>query len=212
LTDLALSIKTFFKHRLFSTITQYKQAINAASSQINTMARIQIPLDILTSRLNLADRFAGVRSQSLAARFANLRPISEFFDFKRISKPANFSEVQSRVNYNLGHFSSNYAVLFVMLGIYGLLTNWSLIFFIVFVVGGMWGIGKLQGNDLDIGVIRATTSQLYTGLVVIAVPLFFFASPFQTLLWLVGASGVTILGHASFMDKPIDEAFSGEAV
>lgn len=176
------------------------------------MARIQIPLDVLASRLNLGDRFAGVRSQSLAARFANLRPISEFLDFKRVSKPANFSEVQSRVNYNLGHFSSNYAVVFIMLSIYSLLTNWVLIFLIVFVVGGMWGIGKLQGNDLDIGVIRATTSQLYTGLVVVAVPLFFIASPFATILWLIGASGVTILGHASFMDKPIDEAFSGEAV
>jgi hypothetical protein len=99
-----------------------------------------------------------------------------------------------------------------MLSIYSLLTNWILIFLIILVVGGMWGIGKLQGNDLDIGVIRATTSQLYTGLVVIAVPLFFIASPFATILWLIGASGVTILGHASFMDKPIDEAFSGEAV
>jgi PRA1 family protein 1 len=176
------------------------------------MARIQIPLDVLTSRLNLGDRFAAVRSQSLAARFANLRPISEFLDLKRLSKPANFSEVQSRVNYNLSHFSSNYAIVFAMLSIYSLLTNWALIFLIVFVVGGMWGIGKLQGNDLDIGVIRATTLQLYTCLVVIAVPLFFIASLFTTLLWLIGASGVTILGHASFMDRPIDEAFSGEAV
>jgi len=99
-----------------------------------------------------------------------------------------------------------------MLSIYSLLTNWVLIFLIVFVVGGMWGIGKLQGQDLDIGVVRATTSQLYTVLVIIAVPLFFVASPFTTILWLIGASGVTILGHASFMDKPIDEAFSGEAV
>jgi len=99
-----------------------------------------------------------------------------------------------------------------MLSIYSLLTNPMLIFLIVFVVGGMWGIGKLQGNDLDIGVIRATTAQLYTGLVVIAVPLFFIASPFTTIIWLIGASGVTIMGHASFMDKPIDEAFSGEAV
>jgi PRA1 family protein 1 len=176
------------------------------------MARIQIPLDVLTSRLNLGDRFAGMRSQSLATRFANLRPISEFFDLKRLSKPQNFGEIQSRVNFNLSHFSSNYAVVFLMLSIYSLLTNWALVFLIIFVVGGMWGIGKLQGNDLDIGVVRATTSQLYTGLVIIAVPLFFISSPFQTILWLIGASGVTILGHASFMDKPIDEAFSGEAV
>ncbi|KAL3417833.1 Prenylated Rab acceptor 1 [Phlyctema vagabunda] len=148
------------------------------------MSRINIPLDVLTSRLNLSDKFAGVRSQSLSSRFANLKPISEFLDFKRISKPENFSEVQSRVNYNLGHFSSNYAVVFVMLSIYSLLTNPVLLFDIVFVVGGMWGIGKLGGRDLDIGVLKATSSQLYTGLLVIAVPLGLFASPIYTLLWL----------------------------
>jgi hypothetical protein len=176
------------------------------------MSRIQIPLDLLTSRLNLSDRFSGVRSQSLAARFSNLRPISEFLDLKRLSKPAHFGEVQSRVNYNLGHFSSNYAVVFVMLSIYSLITNPLLLFVIVLVVGGMWGIGKLDGRDLDIGVFRATSSQLYTGLLIVAVPLGIFASPISTILWLIGASGVSILGHASFMDKPIDEAFSGEAV
>ncbi|KAF4627667.1 hypothetical protein G7Y89_g10484 [Cudoniella acicularis] len=176
------------------------------------MSRIQIPLDVLTSRLNLSDRFAGVRSQSIASRFANLKPISEFLDLKRLSKPANFSEVQSRVNYNLGYFSSNYAVVFVMLSIYSLLTNWLLLFVILLVVGGMWGIGKLEGKDLEIASLRATSSQLYTGLLVIAVPLGIIASPFTTILWLIGASGVSILGHASFMDKPIDEAFSGEAV
>ncbi|PSS27710.1 hypothetical protein M430DRAFT_157803 [Amorphotheca resinae ATCC 22711] len=176
------------------------------------MSRIQIPLDLLTSRLNLSDRFAGVRSQSLAARFSNLKPLSEFLDLKRLSKPANFGEVQSRVNYNLGHFSSNYAVVFVMLSIYSLITNPLLLFVIVLVVGGMWGIGKLDGRDLDIGVFRATSSQLYTGLLIVSVPLGIFASPISTILWLIGASGVSILGHASFMDKPIDEAFSGEAV
>jgi hypothetical protein len=76
----------------------------------------------------------------------------------------------------------------------------------------MWGIGKLDGRDLDIGSIHATSSQLYTALVGAAIILGFFASPFSTIFWLIGASGVTILGHASFMDKPIDEAFSGEAV
>jgi hypothetical protein len=176
------------------------------------MARMQIPLDVFTSRFNLSDRFAGVRSQSLAARFANLRPISEFFDFKRISKPANFAEAQSRINWNLGHFSSNYAALFAMLSIYALVTNFLLLFVIIFVIFGMWGIGKLDGRDLELGSSRVTSSQLYTGLLVIAIPLGFIASPFQTILWLIGASGVTILGHAAFMDKPIDAAFSGEAV
>ena len=176
------------------------------------MARIQIPLEALTSRLNLGSRFESVRSQSIGTRFANLKPISEFLDLKRLSKPSNFGEVQSRVNYNLGYFSSNYAAVAIMLGIYSLLTNRTLLFDIIFVGVGLFGIKKLDGRDLELGFTRATTSQLYTCLLVIAVPLFIWASPMATAFWLVGATGVTILGHASFMDKPIDTAFSEEAV
>ncbi|KAK5148258.1 COPII vesicles protein Yip3 [Cryomyces antarcticus] len=176
------------------------------------MARINIPLDALTSRLNLSDRFSSVRSQSITSRFANLKPISDFCDFKRLSKPQNFGEVQNRVNYNLSYFSSNYAAVFVMLAIYSLISNPVLLFVIILVVGGMWGIGKLQGADLEIGSLRATSSQLYTCLLVVAIPLGLYASPISTVLWLIGASGVTIIGHASFMDKPIESAFSEEAV
>ncbi|KAF1996073.1 prenylated rab acceptor 1 [Amniculicola lignicola CBS 123094] len=176
------------------------------------MSRFTVPLAALTSQMSLSGRFEGLRTQSIGTRFANLRPVTEFFDVKRVSKPANFSEVHSRINYNLGYFSSNYAVVIVMLSIYSLLTNLRLLFVIALVIGGMYGIGKLQGNDLEIGSWRATTSQLYTTLLVIAVPLGFIASPFSTVLWLIGASGVTILGHAAFMDKPIESAFSEEAV
>ncbi|OAT05350.1 hypothetical protein BDBG_16469 [Blastomyces gilchristii SLH14081] len=131
------------------------------------MARLQIPLDALTSRLNLSDRFAGVRAQSLTSRFSNLRPISEFLDIKRVSKPANFSEVQSRVNYNLSYFSSNYAAVFIMLSIYSLLTNLILLFVILLAIGGSYGIGRLEGRDLEVAGFRATTSQLYTTLLII---------------------------------------------
>ncbi|KAI4742689.1 hypothetical protein E4T50_06883 [Aureobasidium sp. EXF-12298] len=165
---------------------------------------INLPIDAITSRLNLQGRFDSVRSQSVGSRFANLKPISEFFNFKQISKPQNFGEVQNRVNYNLGYFSSNYAVLFVMLSIYTLLTNWLLTFDILLVVGGMYGIGKLEGRDIEIGNFRATTSQLYTALLVIAVPLAIISNPFGSALWLIGASGVSIIGHAAFMEKPIE--------
>ena len=176
------------------------------------MARIQIPVDALTSRFNLSERFASIRQTGLATRFSNMKPISEFFDYKRISKPENFAEAQSRVNFNLSYFSSNYAGVFAMLSIYALLTNWALLFDIFFVIGGLFIIGRLEGRDLEIGTFRATTSQLYTGLLCIAIPLGFWASPISTILWLVGASGLSILGHAAMLEKPIDEAFSGEAV
>ena len=176
------------------------------------MARINIPLDALTSRLNLGQFSETVGSQSISTRFANIKPLSEFFDFKRLSKPANFGEVQSRVNYNLGYFSSNYAVVALMLGVYSLLTNLVLLFDIIFVSVGLFIIKKLNGRDLELGFARLTTSQLYTGVLIIGVPVFIFASPLATLLWLLGANGVAILGHASFMDKPIESAFSEEAV
>lgn len=171
------------------------------------MARINIPLDALTSRFNLQGRFDSVRAQGLTSRFANLRPIGEFFDVKRISKPRDFGEIQSRVNYNLGYFSSNYAVVFLMLAIYSLLTNGALCIFLVLVVGGMYGIGRLEGRDLDVGFARATTSQLYTALLILAVPLFLYAKPFGTLLWLIGATGVSILGHAAFLEKDVSAEF-----
>jgi hypothetical protein len=176
------------------------------------MSRLQIPIEALTARFNLSGRFGDIRSQSISSRFANLRPLSEFFDLRRLSKPANFSEVQTRVNFNLSYFSSNYAVVFVMLSIYSLLTNQLLLFVIILVVGGMYGIGKLGGRDLELGVARVTSSQLYTGLLIVAVPLGIWASPFSTVLWLIGATGVCVLGHASFMDRPIENAFSEEAV
>ncbi|CEJ54524.1 Prenylated Rab acceptor 1 [Penicillium brasilianum] len=171
---------------------------------------MQIPIDAITSRFG--DRFNSIRSQSMSSRFANLRPVSEFLDLKRLSKPANFGEVQSRVNYNLGHFSSNYAVVFVMLSVYSLLTNWYLMFTIVFVSASLWGISKLDGRDLDLGFRRFNTSQLYTALLCIAVPMGFLSSPISTILWLIGATGVTVFGHAALMDKPIENAFSEEAV
>ncbi|CAI7615090.1 unnamed protein product [Penicillium glandicola] len=163
---------------------------------------VSIPIDAITSRFG--DRFNNLRSTSLTTRFANLRPISEFLDIKRISKPANFGEAQSRVNYNLSYFSSNYAVV--------LLTNLVLLFDMIFVSCGLYGINMLQGRDLDLGFSRFTTSQLYTGLLIVGVPIGIWASPLTTALWLIGATGVTVFGHAAFLDKPIENAFSEEAV
>jgi len=176
------------------------------------MSRLSIPFSLISERFSLNRFTEGGGNRSLTSRFSNLRPLGEFFDYKRISKPANFGEIQSRASYNLGYFASNYAVVFVMLSIYSLLTNLLLLFVIVLVAGGMWGIGRLQGRDLEIGPIKATSSQLYTTMLIIAVPLGIFASPISTVLWLIGAAGVTILGHASFMDKPIDVSFSEDAV
>lgn len=149
---------------------------------------------------------------SLQNKFSNIRPPQEFFDIKRLSKPGNFGDLQSRISYNLKYYQTNYAIIVSMLSIYSLLTNLLLLFVIVFVGLGVLGISKLQGSDLEIGPLKLTNSQLYTGLLVVALPLGFLASPISTVLWLIGASSVSVLSHASFLEKPIETAFEEETV
>ncbi|AJT32616.1 Yip3p [Saccharomyces cerevisiae YJM1526] len=150
--------------------------------------------------------------QSLQSKLATLRTPQEFFNFKKISKPQNFGEVQSRVAYNLKYFSSNYGLIIGCLSIYTLLTNLLLLFVIVLVVAGIVGINKLKGEELVTPFGSFKTNQLYTVLVCVAVPIGFLASPISTLLWLIGASAVSVFGHASLMEKPIETVFDEETV
>ncbi|KAK6456048.1 prenylated rab acceptor 1 [Scheffersomyces xylosifermentans] len=163
---------------------------------------------------NLADRFNYERIRndvgSVSSAITKLKPPQEFFDFRRVSKPQNFGEVQSRVGFNLGYFSANYITIVLILSVYALITNLLLLFVTFFVVGGIYGINKLNGEDLVIPFGRFNTSQLYTGLLIVAIPLGFLASPISTMMWLIGSSSVTVLTHASLMEKPIETVFEEE--
>lgn len=165
--------------------------------------------DIAFSQFSERLNFDRLRSDasSLSSSLSNIKPPQEFFDFRRVSKPQNFGDVQSRVGYNLGYFSTNYACIAGIFFIYALITNLLLLFVIIFVIAGVFGISKLNGEDLVLPFGRVTTSQLYTVLLVVAVPLGFLASPISTMFWLIGATGITILSHAAFMEKPIETIF-----
>jgi len=56
------------------------------------------------------------------------------------------------------------------------------------------------------------SSHIYLGLKIGIVTTTAVLGPVFTILWICGASGVIIIGHASFMDKPIENALSEEAV
>ncbi|MCP8716380.1 MAG: hypothetical protein M5E90_03060 [Asgard group archaeon] len=110
----------------------------------------------------------------------------------------------------MGYFSANYITIVLALSVYALVTNFLLLFVTVFVLGGIYGINKLNGEDLVLPVGRFNTSQLYTGLLIVAVPLGFLASPISTMMWLIGSSAVTVGAHASLMEKPIETVFEEE--
>ena len=68
---------------------------------------------------------------------------------------------------------------------------------------------RLPGADpLQFGEHTVTQKSLYTGLFVIGIPLLLWASPLGTFFWLVGASSIIILGHASIMEPGVESEYA----
>lgn len=146
---------------------------------------------------------------SFKGRIAQIKGPRDFFDFRRMSKPTGLGDAQTRISYNLRYFSVNYSLTLAMLCAYALLTNLLLLFVLIMAVGGVLGISALHGADLVLpGGIIITQQSLYIALGVLTVPLFIIASPMSTMFWLIGAAGVTILGHAILIEKPLESEFA----
>ncbi|TCD71580.1 hypothetical protein EIP91_007327 [Steccherinum ochraceum] len=141
-------------------------------------------------------------------RLSALRPPSEFFDFHRLSRPADMNQATSRITYNTRYFSGNYGVIFAMLAVYAMLTNPLLLIALGFLVGGFTAINKFAPEPTQVGDYVVTQKSLYIGLFVIGIPLLWFSSPLSTLFWIVGASGLLIMGHAAIMEPGIESEYA----
>lgn len=67
----------------------------------------------------------------------------------------------------------------------------------------------------QLGEHTVTQKHLYLGLFVIGIPLVWFADPFGTVFWIIGASAVLILVHASIMEPGVESEYAsidGETV
>lgn len=142
-------------------------------------------------------------------RLSSLRPLGEFFDHQRISRPQDTNEAFQRITYNTRHFSGNYAVVVVLLAVYGMITNTTLVFAIIFLVAGFYAINRFAPEPMQVGEHVITQKSLYTGLFVIGIPLLWFASPFGFMFWLVGSSAFLILSHAAFIEPPVSSEYTG---
>ncbi|ESK96569.1 prenylated rab acceptor 1 [Moniliophthora roreri MCA 2997] len=141
-------------------------------------------------------------------RLSALRPPTEFFDFHRVSRPADLNQATQRITYNTRYFSGNYVLIIAALAIYAVISNSLLLLAIVFLVGGFAVINKFAPEPVQMGEHTITQKHLYITLFVIGLPLLWLASPVMTLFWLVGASGVLILGHASLMEPGIESEYA----
>lgn len=61
---------------------------------------------------------------------------------------------------------------------------------------------------MQVGEHVVTQKSLYTGLFVIGIPLLWLSSPLSTIFWVVGASGLLIIGHASLMEPGIESEYA----
>ncbi|KAK0212842.1 prenylated rab acceptor PRA1 [Desarmillaria ectypa] len=154
--------------------------------------------------LRVSDAVKAFRETRLSA----IRPPSEFFDYHRISRPADLNQATSRVSYNTRYFSGNYGLIIAVLAVYALISNPLLLIALGFLVGGFAVINKWAPEPVQFGEHTVTQKHLYTGLFVIGLPLLWLASPVMTFFWLVGASGVLILGHASFIEPGVESEYA----
>ena len=63
-------------------------------------------------------------------------------------------------------------------------------------------------EPMQVGDHVITQKSLYTALFVIGLPLLWFSSPISTFFWLVGASSVLILGHATVIEPGIESEYA----
>lgn len=68
--------------------------------------------------------------------------------------------------------------------------------------------GTPAPEPMQVGDQLITQKTLYTALFVIGIPLLWWSSPLGTFFWLVGASGVLILGHACIMEPGIESEYA----
>jgi PRA1 family protein 1 len=63
-------------------------------------------------------------------------------------------------------------------------------------------------EPMQVGDHVITQKSLYTALFVIGLPLLWWSSPISTFFWLVGASSVLILGHATVVEPGIESEYA----
>ncbi|KAI5449997.1 Prenylated Rab acceptor 1 [Naganishia albida] len=157
--------------------------------------------------MDVVTRIPEIAKHFRETRLSALRPVNEFFDHQRLSRPNDMNECTSRISYNTRYFSGNYGVVIAILAVYALLTNPLLLIALGFLIGGFAAINKYAPEPMQVGEHVIDQKKLYTGLFVIGIPLLWFAAPLSTFFWLVGSSSVLIMGHASLMEPGLESEY-----
>lgn len=92
-----------------------------------------------------------LRSVFKRENYSSLKPVGEFFDVQRVSRPQQIDEAIQRITWNTRHFAANYLAVIAVLSIYGLLTSPFLIVALVFMLGGFFLINRFAAEPMQVG-------------------------------------------------------------
>jgi len=145
-------------------------------------------------------------------RFAQLRPLSEFFDKNRFSLTGSFQTISQRWSYNLQYFQSNYFIIILGLSIYAIITSPLLLFTIAFIFGGFYLISRQNGQPLTIGGSVISPSTMYAAYGGASLILLLFSGATGAIFWIIGAAAVIILGHAAVLEPGLEGDFASGPV
>jgi len=154
--------------------------------------------------LKVTDTMRSLRETKLSG----LRPATEFFDFQRISRPADMNQATSRISYNTRYFSGNYLLIVALLAVYAVIMNYMLLLSLMFLVGGFAAINKFAPEATQFGDHTITQKHLYTALFVIGIPMFWWAGPFGTFFGVLTGSALLVLGHASLLEPGVESDYA----
>jgi len=154
--------------------------------------------------LKVTDAFKSLKE----TRLSGLRPATEFFDYQRISRPADLNQATSRISYNTRYFSGNYLLIVGLLAVYAVVTNYMLLLSLIFLVGGFTAINKFAPEATQFGEHTITQKHLYTGLFVIGIPMLWWAGPFATFFGIFFGSILLIFGHASLLEPGVESDYA----
>jgi len=147
-------------------------------------------------------RFKNLSPQAVGAwwtsRRQNVRAWTVFLNSNKFHLPKTTSQVTERVIRNIDYFQSNYLFVFIILAVYCLLTSPLLLIVLAASFGACYII-KLKNVENQIRVCgrELNLAQQYAAVGLISIPLFLLAGAGSVIFWLIGASLVIILAHAS---------------
>ncbi|XP_018014999.1 prenylated Rab acceptor protein 1 isoform X2 [Hyalella azteca] len=148
---------------------------------------------------------AGIQLSSAAAREwlhgrrSNLRPWATFVTTSNFKGPQSLKRWSVRLAKNVEYFQSNYLFVAIGLIIYCLVTS-PLLLLVLASMGGACYIASLRQKERAL-VIAGQTVPLphqYVAILLVFTPIFFFAGAGAALFWVIIASFIVVMAHASF--------------